>query len=193
MTKSQVHKSPEMFERLLSVVWRPHNFYCVHVDSKTPPDVFARMAHAAACLGNVVLTGTRLSVVHGHISSLAADLECAKEALASAVRWRYHLNVCGQEFPLRTNLEMVQILTALRGNNDVENYPPSPLFAGWSFKFRAALRQGVNLPTNVTKTPFLIAGAGALEVRKGSAYNCVRRDFLEWALRDEVRHLNFLV
>ena len=177
----KLHKYPDMFERLLSVLWRPHNLYCVHVDSKTPPDVYWRIVNVTSCFPNVVLTQTRINVVY---ASLYADIECVKVALNSSVKWRYHINVCGQEFPLKTNLEMVQILTALNGTNDVENYPPNLSFINLSYKYKSAIHRGVNRPTNETKAPF---PDSAVQIRKGSAYNCLQRRFLDWALRDEVR------
>ena len=180
----KLHKYPDMFERLLSVLWRPHNLYCVHVDSKTPPDVYWRIVNVTSCFPNIVLTQTRISVTYASIWSLYADIECIKVALNSSVKWRYHINVCGQEFPLKTNLEMVQILTALNGTNDVENYPPNLSFINRSYKYKSAIHRGVNLPTNETKAPF---PDSAVQIRKGSAYSCLQRRFLDWALRDEVR------
>ena len=180
----KLHKYPDMFERLLSVLWRPHNLYCVHVDSKTPPDVYWRIVNVTSCFPNVVLTQTRINVVHASIWSLYADIECIKVALNSSVKWRYHINLCGQEFPLKTNLEMVQILTALNGTNDVENYPPNVPFINLSYKYKSAIHRGLNFPTNETKAPF---PDSEVQIRKGSAYNCLQRRFLDWALRDEVK------
>ena len=34
--------------------------------------------------------------------------------------WKYVLNLCGQDFPLKTNLEIVRSLKALRGYNNLE-------------------------------------------------------------------------
>ena len=42
-----------------------------------------------------------------------------RRLLAHPARWRYLLNLTGQEFPLKTNRELVAILQAFRGANDV--------------------------------------------------------------------------
>jgi hypothetical protein len=34
--------------------------------------------------------------------------------------WKYFINLTGQEFPLKTNYELVKILQAYNGANDVE-------------------------------------------------------------------------
>ena len=180
----KLHKDPVMFQRLLSVLWRPHNLYCLHVDNKAPPDVFEHISKVASCFPNVKLADTRLNVVYASISSLNADIECAKLALKSSIQWRYHINLCGQDFPLRTNLEMVQILEVLNGTNDVENSPPSEFFRKLSFAFKSLIKHGINLPSKIPKEPFPFQ---SFEVRKGSAYNILNRSLLEWALQDKVR------
>ena len=179
----KLHKDPVMFQRLLSVLWRPHNLYCLHVDNKAPPDVFEHISKVASCFPNVKLADTRLNVVYASISSLNADIECAKLALKSSIQWRYHINLCGQDFPLRTNLEMVQILEVLNGTNDIENYPPSNYFHRLSFEFISISKRAVNMHTKIPKAPFPVK---SVELRKGSAYNILSRRFLEWAFQDEV-------
>ena len=42
------------------------------------------------------------------------------EELWSHKKWKYFINLTGQEFPLKTNLELVRILTAYNGANDLE-------------------------------------------------------------------------
>ena len=34
--------------------------------------------------------------------------------------WKYHINLAGQEFPLKTNLELVRILKAFNGSNLIQ-------------------------------------------------------------------------
>ena len=178
----KLHHAPEMFERLLRVVWRPHNLHVVHVDSKAPADVFRLVSDLAACFDNVVLTGARLGVVYASILSLLADVEGVKVALRSPVPWRYHLSLSGQEFPLKTNLEMVQILSLLDGANDIENYPPTHVFVR-SLSYKSSISHGTNFITQVKRQPFQ---HGQVVVRKGSAYNSMSRQFLRWALEDTV-------
>lgn len=35
------------------------------------------------------------------------------------VKWRYFINLTGQEFPLKTNKELVKILKSFKGANDI--------------------------------------------------------------------------
>ena len=39
--------------------------------------------------------------------------------------WKYYLNIASQAFPLKTNAELVKILKAYNGSNDIETFPLS--------------------------------------------------------------------
>ncbi|XP_076441144.1 N-acetyllactosaminide beta-1,6-N-acetylglucosaminyl-transferase-like [Babylonia areolata] len=150
----KIHHAPDMFARLLRVLWRPHNFYCIHVDSKTSPQVYELVKNVTDCFHNVVMAQTRIDVVYLSIASLLSDME-------STIPWKYYLNLSGQEFPLKTNLELVQILSLLGGKNDVESYLPTRYVDSW-FAFKYAI------------------------IRKGSAYGTFSRAFLDFALTSQL-------
>ncbi len=40
-----------------------------------------------------------------------------KEVLGMSTVWKYYINLTGQEWPLKTNLELVRILKAVNGSN----------------------------------------------------------------------------
>lgn len=43
-----------------------------------------------------------------------------EDHLQNSIRWKYLLNIAGQSFPLMSNLEMVRVLKAYNGANDLE-------------------------------------------------------------------------
>lgn len=43
----------------------------------------------------------------------------------SSVPWKYLLNTCGTDFPIKTNAEMVLALKMLNGKNSMESEIPS--------------------------------------------------------------------
>ncbi len=51
---------------------------------------------------------------------LEAEIVCLRDLWKQSSKWRYFINLTGQEFPLKTNYELVKILTAYSGANDVE-------------------------------------------------------------------------
>lgn len=112
-------KDVEQTERLFRAIYRPQHVFCIHVDIKANEDVMYAMQNITACFENVFLSSRRVSVQWGTFSVLEADLICAEDLWNRTKTWRYFINLTGQEFPLRTNFELVQILTAFNGANDV--------------------------------------------------------------------------
>ncbi|KAK7489249.1 hypothetical protein BaRGS_00019501 [Batillaria attramentaria] len=177
----KVHEKPHIAERLLRVIWRPHNFYCIHVDKKTPDDVFAVFQKLADCFHNVFLTDVRIRLVYASIFSLMSDIECMKMALRSNVSWKYYLNLSGQEFPLKTNFEIVQILSLLNGTNDIPSHPPAANNQLYYRRKHVIINEEI-YQTQREKPPF----AYKIVHRKGSAYGAFSRPFLQVALTDRL-------
>ena len=60
-----MYKDPEQVVRLLRMIYRPSNYYCIHVDSKAQDGVFAAMESVSQCFPNVVMASTRHDVRWG--------------------------------------------------------------------------------------------------------------------------------
>ncbi|XP_070204316.1 N-acetyllactosaminide beta-1,6-N-acetylglucosaminyl-transferase-like [Littorina saxatilis] len=114
-----VYKHPEQVERLLRAIYRPHNVYCIHVDIKSGPVFQHRMALFARCLPNVFLSNESVDVRWGKFTNLEPEVICIRQLLEHSGKWRYFINLTGQEFPLKTNKELVRILTAFKGANQI--------------------------------------------------------------------------
>ena len=109
--------------RLLKAIYREHNHYCVHVDRKSPSWYSMGMRRAATCLGSnvyIVPDDQRVNVKWGRITVLEPEIICARILHRASRKWKYWINLTGQEFPLRTNWELVTALRALNGTNSVE-------------------------------------------------------------------------
>ncbi|TNN45605.1 Beta-1,3-galactosyl-O-glycosyl-glycoprotein beta-1,6-N-acetylglucosaminyltransferase 3 [Liparis tanakae] len=115
-----IHEKIEMFERLLRAVYNPQNIYCVHVDQKVTRGFQKAVEAILSCFPNVFLASRLERVVYASWSRVQADLNCMKDLLNSPVQWRYLLNTCGTDFPIKTNREMIQALKALNGRNSME-------------------------------------------------------------------------
>lgn len=121
-----IYKDIEQFERLLRAIYRPQNFYCIHVDAKSPHTFHLAVKSISACFSNVFLASTRVKVRWGLFNVLMADLICMKDLWKRYKTWKYFINLTGQEFPLRTNNELVEVLRTFKGTADVRK---STLFA----------------------------------------------------------------
>lgn len=114
-----IYKDVEQMERLLRAIYRPHNFYCIHMDLKMlHTDRLAGM-QIAGCFDNVFIADQSIDVVWGQFSVLHAELLCM-EKVWQYKKWKYYINLTGQEFPLKTNRELVAILSAMKGANIVD-------------------------------------------------------------------------
>ena len=74
-----MHKEVDRAERLLRMIYRPHNFYCVHVDAKAAPDVRAAMQGIAQCLPNVFLSSRSIDVRWSEFTMVEPDLVCMQD------------------------------------------------------------------------------------------------------------------
>ncbi|WAR21679.1 GCNT1-like protein [Mya arenaria] len=110
----------EQAERLLRAIYRPQNVYCFHIDSKSGIDLYHAMSRIAECFDNVHVLEKRVDVQWGHMSVLEPEILCMKYVWNRSAKWKYFINLTGMEFPLKTNYELVRILHAYNGSNDIE-------------------------------------------------------------------------
>ena len=103
--------------RLFKAIYRPHNIYCFHPDGKSDANFVSAFRFLANCLDNVIMPEELIEVYWGHHSIMDAQMACMTELSRSEVRskyrWKYAINVCGTELPLRTNREIVRALKPL--------------------------------------------------------------------------------
>ena len=109
----------EQVERLLRAIYRPQNYYCIHIDSQSATDIHEAISAIANCFSNVFISSRSVKVQWATFSVLEPELVCMKD-LWRYTRWRYFINLTGQEWPLKTNGDLVKILKAYNGGNDVE-------------------------------------------------------------------------
>ena len=114
-----IFKDIEQFERLLRAIYRPQNYYCVHVDKKSDIVVREAARSIANCFDNVFISSRSIDVVWGYFSVLEPELVCMKD-LWKYTSWKYFINLAGQEFPLKTNGDIVKILKVYNGANNIE-------------------------------------------------------------------------
>lgn len=113
-----MYRDVEQAERLLRSVYRPHNVYCIHVDAKSNQEIRNAMKGIAQCLPNVYLASKLNKVDWSAYNSLMPWITCMKDLWKHS--WKYFINLTGQEFPLKTNLQLVKTLKALKGANVVD-------------------------------------------------------------------------
>ena len=111
------------FERLLRAIYAPQNVYCIHVDKKAEASFLAAVSGISSCFDNVFMVSQPVSVVYAAWPRVQADINCMADLYRVSTTWKYFINLCGQDFPLKTNLEIVRSLQALKGRNSLESEP----------------------------------------------------------------------
>ena len=141
-----VHESPEQFLRLLKVLYRPHNVYCIHPDIKSKYYQF--FTNIAKCFPNIIIPTHTINVEWGTTGSpLKAQRSChtdlhsyRKQQKEGLEKWHYVINLCGKELPLTSGREMVKKLISMNGTSSVVVTPHSD----------TSRRSGKSLPYNLT-------------------------------------------
>ena len=131
-----IYKDVEQFERLLRAIYRPQNFYCIHVDKKSPSIFLRAVKKISSCFSNVFVASEIIKVIWGESSILQSQLICMKDLWKRSNAWKYLMNLTGQEFPLKTNNELVDILQKLKGKSIVKGGYPSKQWYYLSFVFQ---------------------------------------------------------
>ncbi|XP_077980194.1 N-acetyllactosaminide beta-1,6-N-acetylglucosaminyl-transferase-like [Glandiceps talaboti] len=117
-----MYKSVSQFEQLLRTIYRPQNTYCIHVDKKASTEIHQAVQAITKCFDNVFVPSRLATVTWGSIEVVRAELNCLSDLEKRNPNWKYYLNLSGQEFPLKTNLEIVQILKEFQGRNNVMSF-----------------------------------------------------------------------
>jgi hypothetical protein len=103
------HKNPLQLRRMLDAIYWPGNTYVIHVDVKAPREVhdvardFAASHTLSAVIpsDNIIWGSWRLALVQ--TQAIAKALELSKD-------WAYCFNLSGQDYPLKSQPELAQIL-----------------------------------------------------------------------------------
>ncbi|GAA6105318.1 beta-1,3-galactosyl-O-glycosyl-glycoprotein beta-1,6-N-acetylglucosaminyltransferase 4 [Tachysurus ichikawai] len=176
-----VHKDAYLVERLLRAIYFPHNIYCIHYDLKSASAFTEAIRGLARCIPNVFVASQLETVQYAGISRLRADLNCLSDLLNSKIHWRYVINLCGQDFPLRSNAELVSELKALKGMNMLETVRPSKYKKQrFTNHFRLKDVQFQYLATPVKTGEKKQPPPHNIEIFVGSAYFVLSREFVNF-------------
>ncbi|XP_059966005.1 N-acetyllactosaminide beta-1,6-N-acetylglucosaminyl-transferase isoform X2 [Mesoplodon densirostris] len=179
-----IHKDLGTFERLFRAIYMPQNVYCVHVDEKATDTFKDAVKQLLSCFPNAFLASKMEPVVYGGISRLQADLNCIKDLAGSEVLWKYAINTCGQDFPLKTNREIVRYLKGFKGKNITPGVLPPAHATGRTKYVHQELLNKKNsymIKTAKLKTP----PPHNMTIYFGTAYVALTREFANFVLQDQ--------
>ncbi|KAJ7999551.1 hypothetical protein DPEC_G00195600 [Dallia pectoralis] len=181
-----VHKDLEMLVRLLRAIYAPQNVYCIHVDAKAPEKYRQSVERLADCFPNMFLASRSEIVTYAGFSRLKADINCMEDLVASPLPWKKVINLCGQDFPIKSNRELVRYLQSKEWRD--KNMTPG-------IKQPAAFHHRTQLQYREVKGSYVAPkrdgpkkspAPHGLEIYFGTAYYALTRSFVEYILRDQV-------
>ncbi|CAL8237860.1 unnamed protein product, partial [Merluccius merluccius] len=173
------HHKVQNFERLLRAIYTPQNVYCVHVDKKVTSSTLASFMSITSCFPNVFMVSRPVSITYAGWSRVQADINCMSDLYNISTTWKYLINLCGQDFPIKTNLEIVRSLQALGGGNSLhsEKCPPSQ---AWRWTILHQEVDGILQRTNQQRGP----PPFNIRLHYGSTYIIVSRGYIHSVLKD---------
>ncbi|XP_012583539.1 PREDICTED: beta-1,3-galactosyl-O-glycosyl-glycoprotein beta-1,6-N-acetylglucosaminyltransferase 7 [Condylura cristata] len=169
--------------QLLRAIYAPQNVYCIHVDEKAPRKQKAAVQALVSCFENMLLSPRSGEAAASGPTRLQADLGCMRALARPALRWSHVLNLCGQDFPIKTNKEIVHYIrsrwrdknitpgVAQPPNNGSTTSPGAPEAPPDASVYAAPGQTLKEPPHNLT-------------VYFGSAYYVLTRKFVEFVLTD---------
>ncbi|XP_075787848.1 beta-1,3-galactosyl-O-glycosyl-glycoprotein beta-1,6-N-acetylglucosaminyltransferase [Pelodiscus sinensis] len=174
-----IYHKIDMLDRLLRSIYAPQNYYCIHVDKKSPESFLAAVKGIVSCFSNVFIASQLESVVYASWSRVQADLNCMKDLYRRSMNWKYLINLCGMDFPIKTNQEIVEKLKALKGENSLETEKmPSSKEIRWKKHYEIVDGKLKNMGIDKQPPPL------STPVFSGSAYFVASRRFVEYVLEN---------
>ena len=176
-----VHKEAAQVERLLRAIYQPQNFYCIHADVKAEPKFHKAMRNLAGCFHNVFVASKLEDVQYAGFTRVQADINCMRDLVK--YQWNYIINLCGQDFPLKTNLEITKQMKAYRGYNDIPGiYPEQTEWFVGRTRFKHKPVGGQVIRTNIKKPP----PPHNAKMFFGNAYYAAGRPYVDYLLSNKV-------
>jgi hypothetical protein len=174
------YQHAEQIDRLLKLIWRPQNYYCIHIDSKSSDSFKKAIKSITNCFDNVFIAKKSENMVWGGFSILKSELNCMEDLDTPDKNWKYLIHMSGNEFPLKTNYELVKILKMYNGANEIE------IVNGSSVKYRIQYKQKINSQNEIEKTNIKMKKPPHnFTINKGYTNAVLSREFSNFVLTDK--------
>ncbi|KAE9547055.1 hypothetical protein FO519_009733 [Halicephalobus sp. NKZ332] len=122
-----VYRDYYLLESQLRVEYAPQNYYCYVIDSKADILFKKRVRNLGKCFNNVFVLDEEVDVRSNGHNMTIAHLACLK--YLRSYPWKYAILLQNDDIRLRTNAEVVKILKAFNGANDIAANNP------WDYTF----------------------------------------------------------
>lgn len=175
-----VHRYPEQFKRMFRAIYIPGNCYVVHVDKSSGPALQADVRAFLAPYQGVDMLVPRKALWGGY-SLVDAELRGMARLLEMDARWSHYINLSGQDFPLKSQAYIRDVLAANPGRQfirfaDQEQVRPATMERVGHYAIEAAGRM---FRTSIRRQ--YLAGA---KPYIGTQWKVVTRAFCDFVCHD---------
>uniref|UniRef100_A0A0N5C1U1 Glycosyltransferase family 92 protein n=1 Tax=Strongyloides papillosus TaxID=174720 RepID=A0A0N5C1U1_STREA len=177
-----VYKNFHLLELEFLVSYAPQNHYCFSVDLKSS-ELYKQLTSLSKCFNNVYISPVRYKMNSDGIYQALSTYECMK--ILKDKKWNYLFILQNDDFPIKTNREIVEILTARNSTLDMEFCDPSPFVeervdqnASWDYKSLNFFNES---EMNEYDKTFL---SKKLKFYKGSYASGIPRDSIDYILNN---------
>ncbi|KAH0619179.1 hypothetical protein JD844_018939 [Phrynosoma platyrhinos] len=179
-----IHKELDMFIKLLRAIYMPQNIYCIHIDAKSPRDYKMDVETLVNCFENIFIASKSETVVYAGFSRLQADINCMKDLIHSKNQWKYVINLCGQDYPIKTNKEIIKYLKSRW--NRINMTPGVVQPPHMKYRTHVSYKEYVHSGKSYVYPTKKMKGEPPhnLTIYFGGAYYVLTRKFVEFTLTD---------
>lgn len=118
-----VHKSPELFGRIVHILAKENHHFFVHIDKKAHN--FSEYKNIVSNVKNVTFI-PRMCVYHGSVTQIYCELALYRASMDTPIRMDYFHLISGQDYPLRSNEQFDDFMENNKGKSfgmiDSEEY-----------------------------------------------------------------------
>lgn len=165
-----VHRFPQQFKRMFRAIFEPGNYYLIHVDKSSGPELHADIKEFLKPYQNTAMLESRRAVWGGY-SLVDAELRGMKKLLEMGGNWTHFINLSGQDFPLKSQAYIRAFVEANPGK-----------------QFIRSVDQQVTRPDTMNRlSHFFIEGLGRIfrtRVRRAALADVVPQIGTQWKLVD---------
>ncbi|KAF5304046.1 hypothetical protein FQA39_LY01831 [Lamprigera yunnana] len=108
-------------KRLIKILYNPDHYFYIHVDIRQDY-LFRELLILEKKFSNIRLTRKRFCTIWGGASLLQMLLSTMQELLASNWQWDFVVNLSESDYPAKTDVRLVEFLTANKGKNFVKSH-----------------------------------------------------------------------
>lgn len=176
------HHHTQQILRLLKVLWRPQNLFCLHPDAKQGEKFVKFFRDFASCFDNIFIASKLERVIYAHHTIMDAQLNCMQDLLKyREKRWKYVITLCGTELPLKTNRQIVTSLKQLKGGTGIVTHE---LDDEGKKRFDKQIEVGPDGNVHFTTTPLGPPPRG-IPLKKSWDFFALTRPFIKFILTNK--------